>query len=102
MNKKQQALYDAVKAAGGILWVSTDMNFYRNQVTKSVGRSQMNAAHSMLPATVKEYCPGGFRREVKLTLIEEQKVHRYFPEGELWMVTSERLLVKILHQKQAT
>ena len=57
----------------------------------------MNAAHSMVSEIEIKYCPGGFRREVLLTIVEQETVKKTIRnDPKIWGIDVERLLVKLL------
>jgi hypothetical protein len=98
MNKRQQAVMDKVRAEGGKCWIEHSMTMYHTRGATTEGRGMYTAADTLLAEKAKEYCPGGFRRETKLRLLEEEKVERYIlndPKG-VWIVTINRMLVEVI------
>jgi hypothetical protein len=96
MNTKQKALLDEVNAAGGQLWVEVTRT-YSDRSPKSEGQARMNTLDSMVSEKDRRYCPGGYRREVVLHIVEEEKIKRYKNDDpSAWLVEVDRILVKVL------
>lgn len=77
VNAKQQAIFDEAKAAGGRLWVESTLNMHLRGGHSSSGYGRMNAVMSMVSEQEKGYVSGGFKRDVRFRIIEEQEVRRW-------------------------
>lgn len=98
MNAKQQALYDRIVAAGGQMWIETTMTFFNGKGTKSTGRGDENVMDTLLDEKTRPYIPrNGFRREVKLKLLRDQKIEEHdYNDPKVWLTVTQRYLVEVI------
>lgn len=98
MNKRQQALYDAVLAEGGQMWIEQRMLFPHKGRAHTENRAPITAMESMVePKGRYTYTPGGFARHVVLRLLKEQKIEEIdYNDPKHWMIVRERYLIEAI------
>lgn len=104
MNQLQRELYDRAKNAGGRVVIERVTEYPRLGVSKraasrTTGNRDVNTMLSMLPPEGwAKHLPGGYRREIKFRLVEENKIDKiyYDKTNPIAQLVTEQYIIELI------
>lgn len=76
MNTKQTAIYERVKAAGGVLTLTSVRTYYYRRSTQVHGQGEITTGLSMIPDPQNRFPVGNQTRRPVLKLVSIEKIEK--------------------------